>query len=463
MRNILLIGDSKFIFQEEYAQINNELDLQYIIANNGKDAAEIINVSPPDIILIEGVNTVIDSYDILKISQKSDSYIPVILFADKVSVEEAVNAIKAGVFNYIQKPFDPEKLKENFETAILFKNEREAELKTVLHKKVDDEHKIKGIVYESSIMRQLAKNIVKLAKSNANVFIFGESGTGKELVARNIHNLSSRNKYPFIPLDCVSFPATLLEAELFGYERGAFTGAVKSKPGVFELAEKGTLFLDEITEMDFHMQAKLLRALQERRVRRLGGKEFIKVDVRIISATNRDPEQAVKVQKLREDLYYRLNVVPVYLPPLKERKEDIPLLVHHFISKYNPSSAIQIKGIDNDALKCMMDYHWPGNIRELENLIHRIISLSDHDTIEIEDLPDHLKEYQYETEQEIFDTSLLKYSYHEAKKKWLERFNVEYFTQLLEKNSGNISKAAKKSGVSRKTFYRMLKEYNIQR
>ncbi len=463
MQNVLLIGDSKFLFQEEYSKINNDLDLHYIVANNGKDAAEIIKVSPPDIILIEGIDTVIDDYDILKISQKSGSYIPIILFTEKASVEDAVKAIKSGVYDYIHKPFDPEKLKKNFQKAIKYKEGKDAELKEVTHKEFQDELKIRGIVYESSIMRQLAKNIVKLAKSNANVFIFGESGTGKELVARNIHNLSSRSKYPFIPLDCVSFPATLLESELFGFERGAFTGAVKSKPGVFELAENGTLFLDEITEMDYHMQAKLLRVLQERRVRRLGGKEFIEVNVRIISATNRDPEQAVKVQKLREDLYYRLNVVPVYLPPLKERKEDIPLLVHHFISKYNPTSAIQLKGIDNDALKCLIEYHWPGNIRELENLIHRIMSLSDHDTIEIDDLPNHLKEYKYESEHEIFDESLLKYSYHEAKKKWLERFNIEYFTKLLKRNSGNITKAAKKSGVSRKTFYRMLDEYNIDR
>ncbi|MFO7889853.1 MAG: sigma-54 dependent transcriptional regulator [bacterium] len=463
MNNVLLIDDSKLLFQDEYTEINNELNMQYIVANNGKDAADIIKFSPPDIILIEGIDTVIDDYDILKISKESASYIPIILFTEKASVENAVKAIKDGVFDYIQQPFNPEKLKDILKKAISYKKEKEAETKQVITREIEDELKIRGIVYESSIMRQLAKNIVKLAKSNANVFIFGESGTGKELVARNIHNLSSRNKYPFIPVDCVSFPATLLEGELFGFEKGAFTGAVKSKPGVFELAENGSLFLDEITEMDYHMQAKLLRVLQERKVRRLGGKEFIEVNVRIISATNRDPEQAVKAEKLREDLYYRLNVVPVYLPPLKERKEDIPLLVHHFISKYNPTTHIQIKGISNEALKCLIDYNWPGNIRELENLIHRIMSLSDHDTIELDVLPEHLKEYQYEPGQDSFDESLLSFSYHEAKKKWLERFNTEYFTKLLEKNDGNISKAAKKSGVSRKTFYRMLKEYNINR
>ncbi len=463
MKNVLLIGDTKFLFQDEYSDINNILDLKYIIANTGKDAAEIVKVSPPDIIMIEGVDTVIDGYDILKISQESDSYIPIILFAEKGSVEITVKAIKSGVFDYIQKPFDAEKLKNYFKKAILYKEKKEVESKDIIRKKVKEELKLRDIVYESSIMRQLAKNIVKLAKSNASVFIFGESGTGKELVARNIHYLSSRCDHPFIPIDCVSFPATLLEGELFGFERGAFTGAVKSKPGVFELAENGTLFLDEITEMDFHMQAKLLRALQERRVRRLGGKEFIKVNVRIVSATNRDPEQAVKTQKLREDLYYRINVVPIYLPPLRERKDDIPLLVHHFISKYNPTSFMQIKGISNDALKCFRDYHWPGNIRELENLIHRIISLSDHDTIEFNDLPDLIKEYKYESGQEIFDESLLCFSYHEAKKKWMERFYMEYFSKLLERNDGNISKAAKKSGVSRKTLYRMLKEYNITR
>lgn len=457
MKNILLAGDSKFIFQNEYSHLINKLNLNFIVANNGKDAAGIIEISTPDIIMIEGDEPIIDGVNILSTALKIDSSIPVILFSEKVNMEAAVLAVKNGAFDYIKKPFSPEKLDDVLTKAVLY---RENELlKSKRISEHDGDVTLKGVVYESGIMRQIARNIKKLANSKASVFIFGESGTGKELVARNIHRLSPRNVHPFIPVDCVSFPVTLLEGELFGYEKGAFTGAIKSKPGVFELADKGTLFLDEITEMDYHMQAKLLRVLQEKKIRRLGGKVFVDVDVRIVSATNRDPEKAVKEGKLREDLYYRLNVVPVYVPPLRERKEDIPLLVHHFISKYNPTTHLQIKGITKKTLEYLGAYNWPGNIRELENLIHRIMSLTDHNMIEIDDLPEKLK--KYEVKEEIFDERLLNLSYKNAKKMCIERFSIEYFSKLLKINGGNVSKTAKIAEISRKTLYRLLNEYNI--
>lgn len=320
-------------------------------------------------------------------------------------------------------------------------------------------NRLRNFVFQSKVMRDIEKDLLKLSKSNANVFIFGESGTGKELVARSLHQNSKRVHEPFIPLDCVSLPASLLESEIFGFEKGSFTGAIRSKPGVFELANKGTLFLDEITELDLFLQAKLLRVLQERQIRRIGGKDLVDVDVRIISATNRSPEEAVLDRKLREDLYYRLNVVPINIPPLRERKEDIPLLVYHFINKYLPFASSEVKGISGKAMRCLQDYHWPGNVRELENVIHRALSLTENGMLELEDLPENLTDKGKDPLEEIN----IDITYKEAKAIILKKFSRRYFTELLTKYDGNLSRVAQGAGISRVNLYRLIDEYQIQR
>ncbi|MEE4310800.1 MAG: sigma 54-interacting transcriptional regulator [candidate division KSB1 bacterium] len=319
------------------------------------------------------------------------------------------------------------------------------------YQRIKGTYVLKDIVAESEEMKKIAERIHRVAKTDASVLIIGESGTGKELIARNLHFLSYRKKQPFVPIDCVALPPTLLESEIFGYEQGAFTGATKAKPGMIELSNRGTLFLDEITELDFNLQAKLLRLIQERKFRRVGGTKTKGVDIRIISATNRNPETAIKEKKLREDLYYRLNVVPIVIPPLRERKEDIPVLVYHFIEKYNPTCAIEIKGITKHAMNRLKKYDWPGNIRELQNTIHHAMSLSDDDTIDVSDLPEAI--LGTETSE---DLDYFKYqNFKEAKQRYLDQFTKKYFDTLLNKYKGNISKVARIAGVNRKTIYRL--------
>jgi two-component system response regulator AtoC len=433
-----------------------EMGLECVLAADAQEAIQLIQNDSLDIILTNQKIPDSDGFAILKIAMEADPNIPVIIYAVDGSIGSAVQAIKKGAFEYLNESHLSEMMEAVIPKAIEY---RKLKLENqTLRLRIKDTYELNDVIFDSGIMQQIAKNVVKMAKSDANVLIFGESGTGKELIARCVHQYSHRKKEPFIPLDCVAFPPTLLESELFGFEKGAFTGAIQSKPGVFELARKGTLFLDEITEMDYHMQAKLLRVLQERKFRRIGGKEFLKADVRIVSATNRDPEEAVKGKKLREDLYYRLNVVPIYVPPLRERKEDIPLLINHFIQKYNPFSEIEVKGISSGAVQSLTNYDWPGNVRELENVIHRVLSFADHDTIEIDDLPEQLRL----SGQSIFDTSL-EMSYKEVKKKWLDNLGKQYFHKLLEKHNGNVSKAAQTAGISRKTLYRLLDEHNIPR
>jgi len=291
-------------------------------------------------------------------------------------------------------------------------------------------------------MQEIYKTIIKIAPSDSNVFIYGESGTGKELIARMIHSQSRRKTQAFISVDCVALPESLLESELFGYERGAFTGANSIKRGLVEYSDKGTFFLDEIAEINIELQAKLLRVLQERQFRRIGGKKLIDIDIRIISATNLDPKEAIKKRSLREDLFYRLNVIPIYIPPLRERKEDIPLLVQSFIKQFSKIYEGKKFEITEQALQYLINYKWPGNVRELKNLVERLIALAKSETISIQDLPTEI----------INDSSLSKFDmsgysetlpYCQAKEKSLTKFERLYFSRLIDKCGGNITKVAK--------------------
>ncbi len=456
MDKVLLVDDEKEILRDR-SRIIESLGFQCLVAKNGKEAIDVIKRENPEVVLTDQKMPKQDGFDVLKATMEIDPDIPVILFTGYGTIESAVHAMKMGAFEYLQKPFSPEMMEVVLKKAIEYRRLKKENI--ALRTQIEETYQLENIVGESDTMKQIAKRVLKVAKSEANVIIFGESGTGKELVARSIHRYSPRKDKPFIPLDCVALPNTLLESELFGFEKGAFTGAIRLKPGVFELAEKGTLFLDEISELDPHLQAKLLRVLQERQFRRIGGEELIKVDVRIISATNRNPERAVEEKRLREDLYYRLNVVPIYLPPLRDRREDIPHLVHHFIKKYNPFCSIDVRGISNEAMHCIKEYLWPGNVRELENVVHRAMSLTDRNTIGLHDLPDDVQE----SKAELTDEMLHNLKYREAKEKCLDQFGKRYVSKLLEKYQGNISKVARAAGISRKTLYRMLENYGIDR
>lgn len=314
-----------------------------------------------------------------------------------------------------------------------------------------------NIVGTAPPMIKIFEKILKVAKTHANVLIYGESGTGKELIARSIHANSKRRNFAFVPVDCVSIPQNLLESEFFGHERGSFTGAYSTKRGLLEIAHRGTFFLDEICELGLDLQAKLLRVLQERQFRRIGGKDLIKVNIRIISATNRNPEEAVKESLLREDLYYRLNVVPILLPPLRERREDISLLAKHFVNQFCKSNEMEVMEISKEAMRYLESYHWPGNVRELQNVIERVVSLASGKTIVPEDLPDA-----------ILQEGKLKLSFlpaglpfKEARAKWVAKFERQFLMDLLSKCKGNISQVARIAKVNRMTIYRMMKNHGI--
>jgi transcriptional regulator with PAS, ATPase and Fis domain len=315
-----------------------------------------------------------------------------------------------------------------------------------------------NIVGKSVAMRQVFEVMQKAAPTDTNLLIYGESGTGKELIARGIHNLSQRKKHAFIAVDCVALPSNLLESELFGFEKGAFTGAVDRKNGLFEFADKGTFFMDEIGELDPALQAKLLRVLQERQFRRVGGQSLISVDIRVISATNRDPETAVRDKILREDLYYRLNVIPICVPALRERKEDIPLLVSYFLNKFTKANGLHPREFHSATIQALQNYHWPGNIRELQNVIKRVVSLCKDDTILPEDLPSYITPLRSTAAlpaPDLLDSWKTWKEYHDTMK-------YTYFKTLLEKTNGDLSEVARKANVTLRTVYHVMHDYDLR-
>jgi transcriptional regulator with PAS, ATPase and Fis domain len=318
---------------------------------------------------------------------------------------------------------------------------------------------IENIVAKSAIMHNVFDTMERVAPTGTNVLIYGESGTGKELIARGIHRLSRRKSMAFVAVDCVAVPSNLLESELFGYEKGAFTGANGMKHGLFEIADHGTFFMDEIGELDPTLQAKLLRVLQERKFRRIGGPNLIGVDIRVISATNRDPEIAVKEGILREDLYYRLNVIPIRVPALRERKEDIPLLATHFMYTFSRLNGLIPKGFSPQTMQALQEYHWPGNIRELQNVIERVIALCRSETIFPDDLPSFITQCRFTA------CSLPSSVMPDTSKSWKEyqdTFKSMYFKTLMDKTNGNLVEVARLAKVNLRTIYHIINRFKLK-
>ncbi len=370
------------------------------------------------------------------------------------SVKDAVDAMKRGVYEYLTKPLDLDELFVILQKAIAEQAlERENE---ELKSRLRGSYRFENIIGKSEAMQKVFQTIVKVAKSDATVLIRGESGTGKELVARAIHYNSARAEKPLVEVSCASFPETLLESELFGYERGAFTGAVGRKAGRFELANTGTIFLDEIGEITASVQTKLLRVLQEREISRLGSTESIKVDVRVITATNRDLEQALREGSFREDLYYRLNVIPIFLPPLRERREDIPLLIDHFIRKFTRINRKPMMRMSDEALQMCMDHEWPGNVRELENAIENAVVLGEGEEILPEHLPISLKARKVMVSgMDLF--SQVGETYREK----MEHAERLVLLDAIQKAGGNKSEAAKRLGISLRTMRYKIRKYKL--
>ncbi len=427
---------------------------------DSQKALDLISSGHPDLVLVDLMMSEKAGLTVVKEAKKFDPNLVVILLTPPEAVQTAIGAIEKGALYSLVKPYSLQQLEEIIQEAIAHKKCLDG-----VNGKCNSQNKYRhnDIIGDSHVLRHLFEKVNKIAGCDANVFIYGESGTGKELLARNIHALSLRRSKPFIPVDCVALPEALLESELFGYEKGAFTGAEIARRGLLEYADQGTVFLDEICELAPNLQAKLLRVLQEHEFRRVGGKKLIKVNFRVIAATNKRPLDAVNSGQFREDLYYRLNVIPLELPPLRERKADIPLLLQHYLDKFSKLKQSNIE-IAPSAMEALVNYSWPGNIRELKNLVERFVFLLDHDEIRLNDLPDYI------VCAEKFVTSScptcplivdVDVPLFKARKTILQNFEREYVIGLLQKHNGNISKAAKLAKISRRTLYRMINDYNL--
>ena len=400
----------------------------------------------------------VSGLEILSEVKQKRPEVEVIMMTAFATVETAVSAVKAGAYDYLTKPFDDI---DGVLRVVLKAYERKALLdrNRQLEGMLDVRDRFEGLIGQGPRMQEVFKLIEGVAYSSATVLVMGESGTGKELAARALHYKSPRKDRPFLAVNCSALTETLLESELFGHVRGAFTGATANKKGLFEAADGGTLFLDEIGDIPPSTQVRLLRALQEGEVKRVGSNDTVKVDVRVIAATNVDLIKAKAVGRFREDLFYRLNVIAVTLPPLRERPEDIPLLVHHFLAKYGAKVKKTMGKVEPTAMEALMTHRWTGNVRELENVIERAVVLAQGEVLSVSDLPPGFGSERAGAE--IAGATLAHLPYAQAKKLALRAFERRYLTTVLARSSGNISLAARAAGVDRSNFRRLLKQYDV--
>jgi DNA-binding NtrC family response regulator len=451
LRIRLLIVDDEQSIRKLCMTVGEALGYTCMEAESGEAALALLEEQPAHMVLTDLVMPNMTGLEFLEKIKKLLPRTEVAVMTGHGSVETAVQAMKLGAYDYISKPFSP------LEELRLFLRRMAEKIQLVeenqfLRDRVDMETDLHGIVGTSAKIQDVLRMVSRLKDTRTPVLISGESGTGKELVARAIHFRGAFANRPFVAVDCGSLVPTLIESELFGYEKGAFTGAIRSKPGLFQSANGGAIFLDEIGELPLEMQAKLLRVLQEKEVRPVGSNQKIKVDVRIIAATNRDLEAEYRNGTFRKDLYFRLNVVTVHLPALRERRSDIPMLVHWFLDRYAKGNAIQVTSA---AMKCLLQYDWPGNVRELENCIERAVALGDRETIDVGDLPPAL-----------ISASVLPIATAEVSTSGLSTTDLEAIERttierVFQQVGGDKIRAGKMLGISRATLYRKLKRYNI--
>lgn len=436
---VLIVDDEKNM-RWVLGQALESAGFEVSAAADGKEALASIAEQAPDIVVLDHRMPAPDGMEVLRRVRADGAQFPIIMLTAHGNVQTAVEAMKAGATEYLTKPFDLEELRIAIDKALKMRN-LAAEVER-LREELDREYDVEGIIAAESGMLDVLDNVRKVAPTSATVMIYGESGTGKELVARAIHSLSERPDQPFISVSAGALPETLLESELFGYEKGAFTGAVSAKPGRFEMANGGTLFLDEIGDVSPATQVKLLRVLQERRFERLGGTRSVEVDVRVVAATNRDLQQLIAEGTFREDLFYRLNVVPLHIPPLRQRAEDIPRLVAHFLEKYKAGA----RTLSDDAMEALVTYQWPGNVRELENTIERIIILAHDEEIGIMDLPAEVRLGGVLCQAAGTGMMLPDEGCN------LEEVELDLVRQALDRTGGGVPKAAKLLGLTTKTL-----------
>lgn len=447
---ILLVDDEKKIKETLKIVLENE-GYEVQTANNGVEALNLLEKEYFDVTLTDNRMPGMNGLELMREINKNDIKTAVIFITAYADIKDAVEAIKLGAYNYLEKNFTTEELLSVIKEAI--EKQKMIEKNDILKKKLKSHSPFHGIVGESKKIKEIKNLIYKIADSKASVLLMGESGTGKELFARAIHQCSQRRNKPFVAINCAALPQTLLESELFGYEKGAFTGALKQKKGKFELANGGTLFLDEIGEMNLETQSKLLRVLQEKEYERVGGLKPIKVDIRIVAATNVDLEEAIKQGRFREDLYYRINVIPIEIPPLRERKEDIPMLAEYFLKVFNGEYGKNIELISMEVLDIFMEYEWPGNARELKNIIESAVAIAGPDDKILG--PQHLQAHFVNTKRK--DSIEMKEGMS------LAEIEKQYIYNTLKKVNWNKSKAAKILNINRQTLYNKIKSLNIKK
>ncbi|MDI6698223.1 MAG: sigma-54 dependent transcriptional regulator [Candidatus Saccharicenans sp.] len=453
MDTLLIIDDEKGLLEVLNVVFRKE-GYEVKTATSGAEGLDILNNRAVDLVITDIRMPHISGMEVLRYVKENHPEIPVIVITAYGSIAQAVEALKAGALDYIVKPFDVEELKILVARGLERKHLEQENI--LLKKDLKEKYKFDNMIGKSRLMQEIYLLIDKVAGTDSTVLVTGESGTGKEMAARAIHSLSRRKDKPFVTINCAALPENLLESELFGHTKGSFTGAISDKKGMFEVAHKGTLFLDEIGEMSPWTQVKLLRALQERKIRRVGGTEEIQVDVRVIAATNQDLKKRIEEGKFREDLYYRLNVISFEMPPLRSRVEDLPLLTHHFLQKYCQQMGKKMKRLAPEVVGIFEQYPWPGNIRELENVIERIVAIEDRETITPACLPPEMLGMVKREEKMVelgpgFDLN-----------RHLDDLAKKYIIKALEKSGGRMKKAAPLLGVSYRTLRYLIDKYDLK-
>jgi len=451
---VFIVDDEQSISKLLSFWVKDKWGYEVELFANGESMLKKLS-SKPDLILLDIMLPGLDGIETLKRIKQQDEQMPVIMLSAQGRIDVAVDSIKYGAYDYFSKPIDQQKLELSVKNAI--RNYDLVKEIQNLKDNVKKEYSFDNIISADGKMQDVFKLVSKVLDNDITVLIYGESGTGKELIARAIHYNGRRKDKPFVVVNCASIPRELLESELFGHERGSFTGAHQRKLGKFELAKDGTIFLDEVGELEMLLQAKLLRVIQQKEFERVGGTELIKTNVRIISATNRDLKQAVEEKQFREDLFYRLNSFPISIPPIRQRRSDILVLTEYFVEEFNKKLQKNIKGFSKKALKLIYEYDWPGNVREMENTIERCMIISENDTLDIDDLPQHIK---------AADTSMI--ADHQSV--MFTDDNIIPFEKIKEKSirhalkvtGGNIVEAARKLQLGRATIYRLMEKYGIE-
>ena len=449
----VLIVDDEENFRHMLSVILVKEGYEVETASNGDEALQKVIASPFDQVLCDIRMPRMDGLEFLREKRKKGADVITIMMSAYGTVDIAIEAMKLGAYDYISKPFKPDEI-----ILTLRKAEEREQLRRenqLLRKEIAREYSFENIVSKNEKMQKIFDVIKKVAQYRSTVLITGESGTGKELVARALHYNSERSQNPFMPVNCGAIPENLLESELFGHAKGAFTDAIRTKKGLFEEADGGTLFLDEIGELPAPLQVKLLRVLQDGEIRRIGESKTIQIDVRIVAATVKDLQKEVNEGHFREDLFYRLNVLPIHIPPLRERKEDIPLLIQHFIGKYNQILNKNVADIDHSGLEALMNYKWYGNVRELENTVERAIVLCDRNYIQLENLPVEIQNFKEESQPEPMPDE--EYSIKKASKS----LEMNLIKKALRKTKGNHTHAARLLEISHRALLYKIKEYEI--